>query len=48
MDKLEEALNIFCDIDALYEEQLTRAELKKIKEDQFIDRLFIVKYLDLE
>jgi len=46
IDKLEEALNIFSELEAMYEEQLTRAEIKK-KEHQYVDRLFTVNYHEL-
>ena len=46
-DKLEEALAIFVDIDALYEEQLTRHEMKRKSVDDHVDRVFVVSYHDL-
>jgi len=47
IDRLEEALNLFSDIESLYEEQLTRADIKKKENQLFVDRLFTVNYHEL-
>ena len=47
-DRLEEALAIFVDIEALYEEQLTRQELRRKEGEDLVARVIHENYQDLE